>query len=185
LRTSLIRSLSLSLGVALAASAAFAGVPVASVTSAQLFYLDGTPVSNPGVNSWPLVITDDLATSDGAAVLNFRDGSRVEMAANSRVQLTGTDASPRVLLLAGKMNYNIAAGSHVSVVALAAQAPETTTTASGAGPAKKKKKGAGDEVPPDVLSKQTQVLRVALPIAFAGLAIATDAILQPGSGTDR
>jgi hypothetical protein len=145
-------------------------------------------VSNPGVNSWPVVVTDEVATFDhGGAVLNFQDGSRVDIQANSRVRVQGTDSNPRVVLLAGKMNYNIVSGSRVSVLALTAEQQSQTDTQTGAGqPAdKNKKKRDTGEVPADTLSKETQVLRVALPIAFAGLGLATDAILQEGSASPR
>jgi hypothetical protein len=176
--------------MALCVSAGFAGAPVASVTSAQSFNLDGTLVSNPGVNSWPVVVNDDVATFDrGGAILNFNDGSRVEMAANSRVMIQGSEANPRVVLFAGRMNYNLASGSHLSVLTMASQTTDTQTGAGqqpGSQPADKKKHDHDkDEVPPDTLSKQTQVLRVALPIAFAGLGIAVDAILQQSSASPR
>ena len=188
MRSSLIRSIQLSVGVLVGVSLAYAGVPVASVSSAQAFNLDGTLVSNPGVNSWPLVINDDVATSTSGAVVNFHDGSRVDVGRNSRLQLTGSDENPRVILLAGKMSYNLAPGSHLTVLALNAQAPDTATTTGADQDKNKKKKGAAadtGEVPSDTLSKETKVLRVLLPIAFVGLGIATDAILQPGSASIR
>lgn len=175
------RSFSVGSGLLLGCLCCLAAGPVASVTSPQPFAITGTLIDNPGVNSWPVVVNDDVSTFQGAAVLAFPDGSRISLSPNSRVQLQGSDANPRVVLLAGKMNYNLAHGSHVSVISVASyQEPGSKTGAGQPNDNDRNNRDNGD-VPPDTLSRQTKVLRVALPIAFIGLGIAVDAILQPSA----
>ena len=57
---------------------AFGAKPVATITSATPFSLDGHSMSTPGVTSFPVVMGDTVSTSDGSAVLLFSEGSRSE-----------------------------------------------------------------------------------------------------------
>lgn len=175
-----MRGLQLMLGLALSVPAAFAaGVPVASVISAQAFNLDGTVLANPGVTSYPVVINDELKTLDSDALLSFKDGSTISVAADSAVKVVGTEASPTVVLLTGKLDYQIAAGSKVQVV----EAADNQDTGQGTDndKDKKKKKRKPAAVPIDFSGPDTFLLALAVPIAFGGLGLAVAAILQPGS----
>lgn len=111
--------------------ASFASLPVANVSSAQGFYLDGHAVAAAGVSSWPLVSGDDLTTTAAAATMFFPDGSRVKLAPQSRVKITGTAEQPKVILLAGNLNYRLAPGS----LLLLTNAGQPANNSGGQGPA--------------------------------------------------
>ena len=117
-------------------SFAFAGKPVATVTSAVPFALDGHSINTPGVSSFPVVVGDTVATSHGPAVLVFSDGSALKLGSNSSVRIGGLDAKPKIVLLAGALDYKLVPGSAVSVTnldsehknsAAVAAAPHATT----------------------------------------------------------
>lgn len=94
---------------------AFGSTPIASVSSASAFTLDGHSVLAPGVSSWPLVIGDQLTTSKTPALMSFRDGSRLTLAPKCQIKLTGTTEKPRVVLVAGNLEYRLAPGSVLSL----------------------------------------------------------------------
>lgn len=165
------------LGLAVAIPATFAAGPVASVVSSQAFNLDGTVVANPGVTLYPIVIHDRVETLDSDALLSFKDGSTIDVAANSEVKVEGSETSPSVVLVAGKLNYKIAAGSRVQVT----EAPDDQDNGQADNDKdKKKKKKKGAAVPIDFENPNDWILYASLPIVFGGLALAVDAILQPG-----
>lgn len=167
-----MRGFQVMLGLALAVPASFAaGIPVASVVSSQAFNLDGTVVANPGVTSYPVVIDDEVKTLDSDALLSFNDGSTINVAADSEVRLAGSEANPHVILLAGKLDYKIAAGSKLQV----SEADQDNDQ--GNDDKKKKKKPA--PVPIDFSGPDTFLLALGVPIAFGGLGLAVAAILQP------
>ncbi len=93
------------------ASTSFASVPIANLSSPQGFYLDGHPVAAVGISSWPLVVGDDVTTSGSTATMLFQDGSRVKLAAQSRVKILGTTAQPEIVLVAGSLDYRLTPGS--------------------------------------------------------------------------
>jgi hypothetical protein len=97
---------------------AFAAPSVATVTRAVPFVLDGHAVSSPGVTSFPLVSGDTISTSNGPAVLLFHDGSTVKLGENSSVKLDTVGPDPKVVLLAGALDYKLVAGSNVKVTNL-------------------------------------------------------------------
>jgi hypothetical protein len=99
-------------------SVSFAATPVASVSTSQPFTLDGHSVSAKGVDSWPLVIGDELATSTSPAKISFRDGSSIALAAKSEVKIAGTSAEPVFLLVSGSLDYDLTKNSKVSVTKL-------------------------------------------------------------------
>jgi hypothetical protein len=80
--------------------------------------LDGHTVSSPGVTSFPLVSGDTVSTSNGPAVLLFRDGSTVKLGENSSVKLDTVGANQKVVLLAGALDYKLVAGSNLKVTNL-------------------------------------------------------------------
>jgi hypothetical protein len=110
-----MKSYGLFLSLTLGAFASYGGAAIANVSSAQPFTLDGNSVWAAGVNSWPVVLGDEIETADAPAVVSFEDGSRISLSPHSRVKLGGTDAEPKVILVAGLLDYNLAAGSKVSV----------------------------------------------------------------------
>jgi hypothetical protein len=77
--------------------------PVASLTSYEPVILDGYSVSVNGVNSWPLVLGDEIGTIGAPIVLVMQSGKRIEVAAHSRVKLTGSAAQPKVEVQSGKI----------------------------------------------------------------------------------
>jgi hypothetical protein len=91
--------------------AGFASTPLATVSSAEPVTLAGHSISAPGVSSWPLVTGDEIATSTAPATILFRDGSSVALAAKSSARLTGTSVQPKLVLMAGTLNYKIVPGS--------------------------------------------------------------------------
>jgi len=99
-------------------SVSFAATPVASVSTSQPFTLDGHSVSAKGVDSWPLVVGDEVATSTSPAKISFRDGSSIALAAQSDAKIAGTPSEPVFLLVSGSLDYNLAKNSKVSVTKL-------------------------------------------------------------------
>lgn len=88
-----------------------ASQPVAMVTSSSTFELDGALVNSAGVTSWPLMSGDDVVARDGAVSIVLLDGSRITLAANSRLQLRPDGAAVSAHLTAGSMRFSIASGS--------------------------------------------------------------------------
>ena len=88
---------------------------IASVSSAQAFSLDGRSVSVAAVSSWPVVIGDEVATSDAPAVFHFQDGSRITLGVKSTLRISGTNEQPMVVLVAGSLDYKLSKKSAISV----------------------------------------------------------------------
>jgi hypothetical protein len=110
-------------------SLSFASTSVATLTSSQAFLLDGHPVTSSGITSWPIVIGDEVATAKSTAILYFRDGSSVKLAAASSVKLSGSPEEPKLVLTSGTLDYKLVAGSKITV----ANAAGDTSGQSGAG----------------------------------------------------
>jgi hypothetical protein len=90
--------------MAVATTAAVASEPVASVTSSTAFDLHGNRINVNGVPSWPVMAGDDITTQSGQAMIQLRDGSRVQLQGNSHVQVESKDdGSLLVRLLSGAM----------------------------------------------------------------------------------
>ena len=70
-----------------AALIATAGAPVATVTSGSTFTLSGTRIAPEGVPSWPVMAGDEIGTGASAAVVTFRDHTRVTVEPNSRLRI--------------------------------------------------------------------------------------------------
>jgi hypothetical protein len=66
----------------------------------------------------PLAVGSEVATSSAPAVLFFVDGSSVKLAAGSRARLIGSEAQPKLVLLAGSLDYKLVLGSNLSVTNL-------------------------------------------------------------------
>src|ERR1022692_4232830 len=86
-----------------AVSMATAAAPVASVTSSTAFDLHGNRVNVNGVPWWPVMAGDDITTQSGQAVIQLRDGSRVELMGNSHAQVESKDGRLLIRLLSGTM----------------------------------------------------------------------------------
>ncbi len=97
------------------ASFGLAMTPVATVSSAQPFTMDGHSVANGGVSSWPVVVGDEISTASSPAVFYFRDGSSVKLAPGSSAKVTGSAMQPKVVLTKGTLDYKLVAGSKVAV----------------------------------------------------------------------
>lgn len=93
----------------------FASAPIANVSSSQSFALDGHAITAAGVTSWPVVVGDEITTSAAPAVMSFQDGSIIQLAPRSQAKITGTIESPKVVLMAGNLQYKIAPGSALSL----------------------------------------------------------------------
>lgn len=97
---------------------ALALAPIATVTTAEPFMLDGHMVTVLGMTSVPLAVGHEISTSNMPIVLFFSDGSSVKLGAGSRARLTGSDMQPKLILLAGSLDYKVVLGSNLSVTSL-------------------------------------------------------------------
>lgn len=88
-----------------------AATPLASVSSAESFRLNGVRIPVEGVPSWPLVGGDDVATSGASAVILFPDRSRVTLDKNSRARLSSVNGRVELRLVEGQMSVNVATRS--------------------------------------------------------------------------
>lgn len=181
--TRILNTLKLGLGIAAIATVCSAAGSVASVTSAQPFTVDGVQMSNPGVSSWPLISNDEVATTAGAALMTFRDGSAIKLAPQSRVRLAGSTTSPQVILMAGNLDTKLAPGSKLLV-----------TKDNGATSDADKDNGAvpdygvantGARTNNNTPFRKAALLYFATGVTLAGLGVAVDAILQPNAVSSR
>jgi len=101
---------------------AIAAAPIASVRTADTFQLDGHSINTPGVTSWPLVLGDELTSSQNSPVIVlFKDGSRVKLDAGSRAKIAGSEEQPKVVLLSGTLDFKLVPKSNLTVTNLAAE----------------------------------------------------------------
>ena len=68
-----------------------------------------------GTHEWPLVDADEILTDSAAAVLLFLDGSRVTLAAKSRVKIESVDARTKVRLLDGALQFKLSDPARVDI----------------------------------------------------------------------
>jgi hypothetical protein len=87
-------------------SVCFGAHSVASVTSAGALGLSGTRIEAGTVPSWPLVLGDEITTFDSAAVIVFKDNSRV---------LLGSNSMAKIGVENGKMVLNMVTGGAVGL----------------------------------------------------------------------
>ena len=109
------------------AISAFGAKPLATVTSAEPFALNGHSMNAPGVTSFPVILGDTVSTSKSSAVLSFAEGSTIKLG--------------KVVLLAGDLDFKLAAGTKISVTNLdsdkttsAGHSSDTPPVATGAAP---------------------------------------------------
>lgn len=96
----------------------FCFTPIATVSSAEPFTVNGRAITPSDTKTWPLEVGNEIATSTAPAVLFFPDGSSVKLAKSSRAQLTGTDSQLKLILLSGSLDYKVVLGSNLSVTNL-------------------------------------------------------------------
>jgi hypothetical protein len=89
---------------------------VARVTSAGAIELSGSPVPAPAVASLPRVVGDQITTSNFAALVMFRDRSRLTVAPNSSVKVEGGAASIRLRIAKGGAALYPSNGSAIRLV---------------------------------------------------------------------
>ena len=109
-----------------------ARAPIGNVSSSQPLTLDGQQMAAAGVTSWPIVVGDELKASNVPATLSFNDGSRIKLAPQSQIKISGTTQEPRLVLVAGNLEYKLAPGSALSLVT--EKAPAANETAGAADP---------------------------------------------------
>jgi hypothetical protein len=103
--------------------------PVATLTSDEPFTLDGHSMAVTGVNSWPLVLGDEIDTLDAPVVLVFQSGAKIQVAAHSRVKLAGSSKQPNVVVEGGKIvELGVAPSGNKSA------SPRPLATGGGSGP---------------------------------------------------
>jgi hypothetical protein len=178
--TRIFRTLKLSLGIAVVASVCSAAGSVASVTSAEPFLVDGVQLSNPGVNSWPLIRNDEVSTTAGAALMTFRDGSAIKLAPQSRVRVSGSVTAPEVILIAGNLDTKLAPGSKLLVINDTANAGGKDDRPDDIGQA-----NTGARPNNNTPFRKAALLYFGSAVALAGLGLAIDAILQPAAVSTR
>jgi hypothetical protein len=180
--TRILNTLKLGLGIAAMAAVCLAAGSVASVTSAQPFTVDGVQLSTPGVNSWPLISNDEVATTVGAALMTFRDGSAIKLAPQSRVRLAGSMTSPQVILMAGNLDTKLAPGSKLLVTREdGASGADQDTGAVPDFPVA----NTGARANNNTTFRKAALLYSITGVTLAGLGIAVDAILQPAAASIR
>ena len=70
----------------------------------------------PARNYVPVAAGDEVATQNGAAVIQFRDGSNVTLPPNSKVRIEGQPSKPVVHVMKGSVSYNLAPSSRIRVL---------------------------------------------------------------------
>jgi len=97
------------------AGAVFGASPVATISSSGPFVLRGATVNTEGVPSWPVMAGDEIKTSNAAALIRFKDGSRITLAAGSSARLEQTNQAPLFRLLNGDLKVEPATSTNLAV----------------------------------------------------------------------
>ncbi len=92
--------------IALFASADTPPNVVATVSSPQPFALDGHNVTSNGMASWPLVVGDQIATSNTPVLLTLGHGTDLLVNANSKIKLVLAGNKVQILVLSGSVDNN-------------------------------------------------------------------------------
>ena len=93
------------------------GGPVGSVTSSESFLLSGHSVPVADIPNWPVMVGDDITTTSSSAVLQFQDGSRVLLFANSSGKIEQGNNSLVFRLQTGSATINSSPDSRVAFFA--------------------------------------------------------------------
>jgi ferric-dicitrate binding protein FerR (iron transport regulator) len=100
--------------------------PVGSVSSSSALTLRGARVAAEGIPNWPLLVGDEIATSDSVATVTFKDGSRAILSENTRARVEEVDGRPTVRLVSGGMEVQTRAGGESTFVRSTASVPSAT-----------------------------------------------------------
>jgi ferric-dicitrate binding protein FerR (iron transport regulator) len=92
---------------ALAAYGALSARTIGSVRSSSTFRLSGNNIPVEGTRAWPVVPGDELATGAEPAILDLADGSRITVAAESKVKIEAQGARTAVRLMEGALQYRL------------------------------------------------------------------------------
>jgi hypothetical protein len=111
-------------------ASSFGAVPVARVISAQQIVIDG--IAAPARNYVPVGVGGDVNTLSASALLQFPDGSTIELQPNSELRISGAASKPVVRVIHGSAQYKIAPNSLIRV----AGSDTTDRAAKGDGAAK-------------------------------------------------
>lgn len=104
-------------GVIFSALVCLAAGPVGSVSSSAPFTLRGAPVKVAGVPEWPVLAGDEIVAGTAPAMITFRDGSRVQLNANSRAKVAVTGKQTVLRLTNGQLAYKLSSKSRSTDVA--------------------------------------------------------------------
>jgi hypothetical protein len=110
-----------------------AAPPVGSISSSSAFELDGSLVTVEGVPFWPLMAGSNVVSRSSPVYITLRDGSRISLSANSRIRLSSSGQTVSADLVAGSMQFVLAAGSDVKVSRGATPVDGTSGSVSAAG----------------------------------------------------
>lgn len=109
----------LALAVLALFACAYAKPPVAHVTGAAPFDLNGEPVKIEGVPSWPLYVGDLVASHNAPVTIVFKNGSKIVLEPNSKLRIEEKDKKIVATVLSGSGKF-IAIGVAVALGAMAA-----------------------------------------------------------------
>lgn len=87
----------------------FGASPVAKVRSSEPFTLSGTTITAAGVESWPLVLGDEIVTSHAPARIDFSDGRSFYVMPNSKVTITAVSGRTEAVMQQGNGTTKLAA----------------------------------------------------------------------------
>ena len=108
-----MQAIRLTIAISVLAVGGFAAETIGSITSSGTFALRGVPVKTEGIPSWPLVVGDEVSTSETAISIQFVDGSRIKLAQKSKALITKKEGKLTLQLVNGTMDYKLARGSHL------------------------------------------------------------------------
>ena len=92
-----------------------AAPPVATVSSSGAFSLRGANVQTEGIPSWPLLAGDEIRTSSAPALVQFRDGSRITLAENSRARLEKTSNGLAFRVVSGAGQFTLSPTTNLKI----------------------------------------------------------------------
>jgi hypothetical protein len=110
-----MRTLALALLIAASAAVVQAAYPVGFVRSSEPFRLRGATVPAAGTRWWPVLEGDDIVAGEAPAAIVFMDGTRVALAARSRVTIEPDAGRTRVRLLDGELEYELGRSPKVDI----------------------------------------------------------------------
>lgn len=91
----------------------FGAVPVARVISAEPVVIDG--IAAPARNYVPVGVGGDINTLSASALLQFSDGSTIELRPNSELRISGAAGKPVVRVIHGSAQYKMTPNSLIRV----------------------------------------------------------------------